>query len=218
MADFYIHRGPYRRPAEVDDSEYALVPIWVKIVLDGPRQALALMLPTCPLEELDPALFEHWIPAIQGPIVTRCDASDEQRELLLHIALAIHAFTEGFPGIDPDDYGYFMGRVVEAALSVEPDERCEERVTDLVDWLHGALPAALFDGDHIPPVTEEEFETPLVWQLATGRLSMPVFSRWRGESGTVGTAGSIDVGDQDDADSNSSGSIPPLVDYESNSD
>lgn len=157
MADFYIHRGPYRRPAEVDDSEYALVPIWVKIVLNGPRQALAvrpprplssaptdiyqLMLLTCPLEELDPALFEHWSPAIQGPIVTSCNASDEQRKLLLHIALAIHAFTEGFSGVDPDDYGHFMGRVVEAALSVEPDERCEECVTDLVDWLHGVLPA-----------------------------------------------------------------------------
>lgn len=80
------------------------------------------------------------MPAIQGPIVTRLEGTDEQREQLLHVALAIHAFTEGFPDVDPNDFHHFMGRLVAAALSCEPDERAEGQFDDLVEWLHEVLP------------------------------------------------------------------------------
>ncbi len=33
-----------------------------------------------------------------------------------------------------------MGRLVAGALSVEPDERAEGVVDDLVEWLHEVLP------------------------------------------------------------------------------
>lgn len=159
MADFYIHRGPYRPRENLDDSEYVRVPMWVRIILDGPQKQLAvrsrfqslwcshltvtvsqMVIPTCDRVDLHPGLFEHWVPAIQGPAFTRCEGTDEQREQMLHIALAIHAFTEGFAGVDPDDYHHFIGRVVEAALSVQPDERAEGRIEELVEWLHSELP------------------------------------------------------------------------------
>lgn len=84
--------------------------------------------------------FEHWVPSIQGLMFDKCDGTDEQRELLLHIALAYHAFIKGFPGVEPTDYFHFARRLVEVTLATEPDEDVEDRIVDLVEWLHKCLP------------------------------------------------------------------------------
>lgn len=42
MADIYLCRGPYRERVNPDDCDYARVPAWVKIVLDGPKGSLSV--------------------------------------------------------------------------------------------------------------------------------------------------------------------------------
>lgn len=42
MADIYLRRGPYRERVNPDDCDYARVPAWVKIVLDGPKGSLSV--------------------------------------------------------------------------------------------------------------------------------------------------------------------------------
>ncbi len=68
-------------------------------------------------------------------------------------------------------------------------------------------------------MTEEEYDTPLVWQLTTGKLSMPVLSRWSAPVPVHVDEGAV-MGSEavkDHASVSSSGSMPPLVD-ESDSD
>ncbi len=67
---------------------------------------------------------------------------------------------------------------------------------------------------------EEEFDTPLVWRLATGKLSFPVFSRWSAPGPVHVDEGAIagEVAVDDNVSVSSSGSMPPLVDHNSNSD
>lgn len=69
---------------------------------------------------------------------------------------------------------------------------------------------------------EEDLGTPLVYKLATGKLIMPVFSRWRAPRQVQDGPDPVTVGDSEDVDDNastgSSGSMPPLVDHVSDSD
>ncbi|OJT06305.1 hypothetical protein TRAPUB_2845 [Trametes pubescens] len=69
---------------------------------------------------------------------------------------------------------------------------------------------------------EEEFETPLVYKLATGKITIPVFSRWSAPRQVEDAPDPVTIGDSEDVDDNastgSSGSMPPLVDHVSDSD
>lgn len=62
---------------------------------------------------------------------------------------------------------------------------------------------------------EEEFESPLVYQLSTGKVSMPVFSRWSAPRRVPDVSDALAVGGDvdDNASTGSSGSMPPLLDH-----
>lgn len=98
------------------------------------------MVPTCDRELLDARYFEHWIPTIQGPILTDCDATEDQRHALLCVALACHAFIYGWPGVEQDDWYQLTARLTEAALSLAPDERADDHLEEIVAWLQEGLP------------------------------------------------------------------------------
>ncbi|KAH9852422.1 hypothetical protein C2E23DRAFT_859787 [Lenzites betulinus] len=169
MATIYVRVGPGAR--DVQSMRAPHIPS-ILIVLDGPHACLNLThaphpqisIPTCDRELLDPEYFAHWIPTMQGPIPTDCDATDDQRHLLLCIALACHALLSGWPGVDQNDWSAFIGRLTEVALEVAADERADERLEELVDWLKDGLPLDLFEGPHIPAVHQDRFGNPLVVQ------------------------------------------------------
>ncbi|KAI0363105.1 hypothetical protein BV20DRAFT_958983, partial [Pilatotrama ljubarskyi] len=99
-----------------------------------------MMIPTCDRELIDPEYLDHWIATIQGPILTRCEATEDQRWMLLHLALAYRAFVQGWPSLNQDDYYHFIARLVEAAMSLQPDERADDHIEELVEWLRAGLP------------------------------------------------------------------------------
>ncbi|KAL1949783.1 hypothetical protein VTO73DRAFT_8664 [Trametes versicolor] len=210
MATLYIHPGPYG-PLLGDPDKIA--PRFVVLVLDGEPGDLMMILPTCGMDQLNSMLFEHWVPAIQGPMFDKCDGTDKQRELLLHIALAYHAFNEGFPGVDPLDYLHFAGCLVEVALSTEPDEDVEVRIVELVEWLHECLPQALFEGAHIPHVTNGPLGNEgFAYSLAGGIRPLDPWTSPRDIEASTDEGSGLGDGEIDTDDVVSNGSMPDLVD------
>ncbi|KAL1949788.1 hypothetical protein VTO73DRAFT_8669 [Trametes versicolor] len=63
---------------------------------------------------------------------------------MLHITIALHAFIEGWPSVDQDDYYILLGHLTGATLSVLLDEHLAE----IVEWLHNGLPPDIFNGPY----------------------------------------------------------------------
>ncbi|OJT01619.1 hypothetical protein TRAPUB_7923 [Trametes pubescens] len=210
MATLYIRPGP--RDSLLGNPD-KIAPLYVVLILDGYPGDLMLVLPTCGVEELSSMCFEHWVPSIQGPMFDKCDGTDEQHELLLHIALAYHAFVEGFPGVEPTDYFHFAGRLVEVALATEPDEDIEDRIVELVEWLHKCLPMALFEGPHVPHVTDGPLGVDsFVYSLSGGLRLLDPWTSLRDIAPSAGEGSGLGDGEGDADDVASNGSMPDLVD------
>lgn len=90
------------------------------------------MLPMCERECLEPAHFEDWMGLIQGPMLTACNATKDQHNLLLHIALVYYGLVGDWPKIDHSYYYPFITRLVEATLSLAFDEDTEMELDSIV--------------------------------------------------------------------------------------
>lgn len=196
MATLYIRPGPYSRLMGPD----SIAPKFVILALDGQGGRLLvrsrsrssavhgadrfsqMLVPTGDLEDVRTLIFDHWIPMIQGPLVLSCGGTAEQRQLLLHIPLAFHAFVEGFPDVDLTDYYYMAGQLVEIALSTDADEDVEPRLVELVEWLHDALPVVcflLYPVSAYSPVYRSSSKAPMSRPSATMTTSTPSHTRWQ---------------------------------------
>ncbi|KAH9850687.1 hypothetical protein C2E23DRAFT_887033 [Lenzites betulinus] len=206
MANLYLRVGPGAR--DVNSMRAPYIPAIV-IVLDGPEACLNILIPTCDHELLDPEYFAHWVTTIQGPIPTDCEATDDQRDLLLSIALACHGFLSGWPGVDADDWPAFIGRLTEAALSLARDERADDHLEEIVEWLKHGLPLDLFEGPHVPPVSQARFNTPLVAQMGSVNNQPPL--HWLAP-GAIGRSPAMEPTSDSDADVLTDDDMPPLLD------
>ncbi|OJT11244.1 hypothetical protein TRAPUB_12244 [Trametes pubescens] len=207
MATLYMRVGP-----DAQDLASMVNPTipWVLIVVDGPKAKCTLMLPTCERECLEPEHFEDWIGLIQGPTLTACDATEDQRNLLLHIALAYYGLVGHSPEIDTSYYYPFIARLTVAALALAPDEDAETELESIVEELRGSLPMTLFEGPHVPPITEEEDERSFNWILPDTHSyeARPLFVP--NLIPTPTTAAPRD----DQAAVDSDDDLPPLVDHD----
>ncbi|KAL1937891.1 hypothetical protein VTO73DRAFT_12784 [Trametes versicolor] len=206
MATLYIRVGPDAQG--LASMNNPTIP-WVLIVVDGPKAACTLMLPTCERECLKPANFEDWIGLIQGPTLMACDATEDQRNLLLHIALAYYGLVGDWLKIDNSYYYPFIARLIEAALSLAFDEDAETELDSIVQELRGSLPQTLFEGPHVPPITEEEDGRSFNWipPDAHSYEARPLFA-----SNLIPTpAEEVPRGN---ADVDSDDELPPLVDHD----
>lgn len=101
---------------------------------------LQMLLPTCELEDLDPSFIEDWLPVIQGPILAEAEADDDQRALILRIALTYRAFLEGRPGVNPIDYNTFVALLVHGTLNVDPQEDAAVELALVDEWIEENIP------------------------------------------------------------------------------
>lgn len=87
-----------------------------------------------------PGHFDRLITFIEGPVLDEFGIWDDQREYLLTIALGYRAFTERALGVNLDDFRELAWLLIEGALGTEPDERVDDELRTIADWLHEALP------------------------------------------------------------------------------
>ncbi|OJT06794.1 hypothetical protein TRAPUB_2359 [Trametes pubescens] len=128
---------------------------WVTLLIQDTvdrKKTLTLLLPTASVHgQLMPGHFDRLITFIEGPVLDEFGIWDDQREYLLTIALGYRAFTEGASGVDLNDFRELARLLIEGALGTEPDERVDDELRTIADWLHEALPEHVFDTVPSPP-------------------------------------------------------------------
>ncbi len=92
------------------------------------------------LKSITLARVDAWISLLHGPFRSQCEATDEQFEALLEIALTYRVFVTGHARLGREDFKVFAGRLVQAAVECHPLERTDDELKEVVGWLHVNLP------------------------------------------------------------------------------
>ncbi|KAI0665783.1 hypothetical protein C8Q78DRAFT_496926 [Trametes maxima] len=169
-----ITAGPQNHPIYPKGGAHPSVR-WTWIELIGPKKSTVMMCPIGERELISEKLYHGWIPYTQGPYFSACDPTAHQRSLFLDIALAYHAFLEGFSGVFPTDFTFLADRLelLPSQVDPKPGVSHEPQLLKLGQWLRGVLPASLFHGPHIPPVVAVQPRFKVVYSLHAGRLISP---------------------------------------------
>ena len=83
-----------------------------------------------------------WLRTIRSARMMRTNISEEQRELLIDLALIFLAFIE-YPELDCA-YWRFVGAVIEAALELNPMERADSTLRELIRAARQTLPSVRY--------------------------------------------------------------------------
>ncbi|KAI1782751.1 hypothetical protein LXA43DRAFT_1103461 [Ganoderma leucocontextum] len=129
----------------------------VTILVDSGALTVPFVVPTGDFDPDNgkPDFFERWIQRIQGPTVSGTGITEEEREQLLHFALGYRAFYAGREDIPVSAYYEFVGLLVAETLALQQPEPAGHALEAAIEWIHGNLPADIFDEPdiHIPPIT-----------------------------------------------------------------
>ncbi|KAI0743692.1 hypothetical protein C8Q80DRAFT_1122107 [Daedaleopsis nitida] len=121
------------------------------LILNGPTALITLILPTmdftlalCPSTQ-----FEDWVVTTLSDDLSACDVTDDQREIVLHLALAYQGFYHLLDTGDDQEqtnFHLFAAQLVNAALSLDAHKPADAALAEVVNWLHDAhlLPADTF--------------------------------------------------------------------------
>ncbi|KAI0702205.1 hypothetical protein C8Q76DRAFT_697925 [Earliella scabrosa] len=126
------------------------------VVMNGPTAIVTFILPTSEhmLAVAPPTQFEDWVQAILGRELQNCEASDQQRHIVLQLALLYQAF---FYNIDEpvavDLFRLFVEQLLLEVLSLDDHEPAEPALTRVMNWAHDIMPPDLFwDLPRVEPV------------------------------------------------------------------
>ncbi|TBU25565.1 hypothetical protein BD311DRAFT_741126 [Dichomitus squalens] len=146
-ADMYLHADPY--------SLWSLQDIMqVILTIQGDEELIMFILPTFSPSLICPITCYGWLSVVQSACMTRTNISKEQRELLIDLALIFRAFTE-YPDLE-DNYWRFVGALVEAAMGLDPYERADSTLRDLIAAACEALPLHIFEDTNVPALEHND--------------------------------------------------------------
>ncbi|KAL1937046.1 hypothetical protein VTO73DRAFT_15572 [Trametes versicolor] len=195
----------------------------VFFAIEGPKACLVMTLPTCPLDDLAENAVDGWLETIQGPILTRAEADDDQRVTALYIALTYRAFARRDPNVNLDNYNEFKTMLVCAALILGPNDDAQEEIRDIYDWIEANIPFSVLEARDIPRLhNNESISPPSVWTLVAGGVharahSAPSASSVSGPGAPPTTATSTASQDVEE-DEVSDGDMPDLLTADEDSD
>ncbi|KAI0718450.1 hypothetical protein C8T65DRAFT_693844 [Cerioporus squamosus] len=102
--------------------------------------------------QLNWTAIRGWISVIQSERMSRTGISDEQRDILLDIALAYFGFANEHPDLQMQDLWLISGALLEAALELGPSERADDCLCEIAQQARRELPLSVFEGVDIPVI------------------------------------------------------------------